>query len=338
MNSTLLQKTRISKTQDQCRFDLLRQFGDFTLAYGLLAQPVLQYFETRAGFIAYAQKWGYTFALGDPVAHCSDWPKLVDKFVRAFKRPTFVQASEQLATIVAENKKYYVNEMGYDTHLDLQTYDFSGKSKEKLRYAANWLKRRDYDLVELSGEQIPIEDINSVSEGWRGTRTVSRHEVQFLNRPMVAEHERDVRKFFLFDSAGKLVAFAFFDPLYRDGNIVGYTTAIKRRLPDAPIYAETGLTKTAIEIFINEGREIVTLGLAPLAGIKNGQFKANPLIAFSWKYGFNAWWINRFFYNLKGHSQFKNHFHGQRVQTYYCSPDLLNDLRVIAMLRLMRVL
>ncbi len=330
----------IDDSQEQSaawRYQMLRQFGDFTLAYGIYAQPVISYFETDQGYLGYARKWGYTFVLGDPVADKSDWSQIVASFMKSFRRPCFIQASQRLAEIVSQYKRYYVNEMGYDTLLHLGSYDFAGKTKEKLRYAANWLKRRDYEFKEFSGTAVPISQIESVSSQWRQTRTVKKREVVFLNRPLVAEHEKDVRKFFLLDRAGQLVSFAFYDPLYRDDQVVGYTTVIKRRRPDSPVYAETGLTKTVIEQFKAEGKELVTLGLSPLAGLSENSFKANPFLSFSWKRGFNAKWVNRFFYNLKGHAQFKNHFHGNRVQTYFCSPDLFNDLRMIAMLRLMRV-
>lgn len=315
----------------------LREYGDFTLAYGGLVQNILEYFETEAGYLPFARKWGYVFALGDPVAPKDKWRSLIQSFIKKFKRPTFVQVSRAVAEVVSDHRKYYINELGHDTHLRLEQYDFSGKSKERLRYAANWLQRRQYQIEEKTADQIPTVDIQQVSAAWHRTRAIKRREVVFMNRPLVSVHEPDVRKFFLYDSEQNLVAFAFFDPLYRHGKIFGYTTAIKRRVPNAPIYAETGLTKLAIEQFKTEGHELITLGLSPLAEMTNQSFRANPLLSISWRYGFNAKWLNRYFYNLQGHAQFKNHFYGEKIKTYFCSPDLFNDLRIIAMLKLMRV-
>ncbi|HMO13193.1 MAG TPA: phosphatidylglycerol lysyltransferase domain-containing protein [Pirellulaceae bacterium] len=315
----------------------LQQHGNFTLAYGGLVQDCLSYFETDQGYLPYAKKWRYCFALGDPVAPTEHWPKLVDEFIKKFKRPAFVQASEGLAELISQQPKYYVTEFGYDTYLWLKNYDFSGKSKERLRYAWNWLTTRGYRFEEKQGAAIPCDEVQNVSGAWRKTRTIKRREVVFLNRPLVPEHELDVRKFFLYDADNRMVAFAFFDPMYQNGKVMGYTTAIKRRIPDAPVYAETGLVKHAIEQFKTEGIQLVTLGLAPLAGLENRRFRANPLLARSWKYGFNARWLNRFFYNLQGHAQYKNHFYGEKVMTYFCSPGLVEDLRIISLLKLMRV-
>ena len=76
------------------------------------------------------------------------------------------------------------------------------------------------------------------------------------------------------------------------------------------------------------------LGLSPLAGIEDREFRANRLIHMSWSRGLNAWWVNRFFYNLAGHADFKRRFDGVEEQTYYASNCLFNDFRVIASLRL----
>ena len=92
--------------------------------------------------------------------------------------------------------------------------------------------------------------------------------------------------------------------------------------------------KIAIEQFQREGVERVMLGLSPLAGIEDKQFQANPLMHFSWSRALNARWLNRFFYNLKGHADFKRRFGGIEEQTYYASDCLWNDFRVVATLRM----
>ena len=92
--------------------------------------------------------------------------------------------------------------------------------------------------------------------------------------------------------------------------------------------------KAAIEQFQQEGVQRVMLGLSPLAGIEDREFRANRLTHFSWSRGMNAWWLNRFFYNLRGHADFKRRFEGIEEQTYYASDCLFNDFRVVAMLRM----
>ena len=159
-----------------------------------------------------------------------------------------------------------------------------------------------------------------------------------MNRPFCFDVEPDVRRFFLYDGEGNLTAFVYFDPIYQNERVIGYTTSFKRRVPDASPYCEMGITKYAIEQFQSEGRQLVKLGLSPLAEIENRQFRSNPMMHWSFRYGFRSFWVNRFFYNLKGHAQFKNRFGGVAEKTHYAAPMLASDLRIFAMLRLCRIL
>jgi phosphatidylglycerol lysyltransferase len=174
--------------------------------------------------------------------------------------------------------------------------------------------------------------------GWKKTRRV-KSEVRFLNRPLSLDDEPDVRRFFLTDAQGRVMALLFFDPLYRDGQVIGYATAFKRR--DASLtngYAEPGIMKTAISKFQAEGRTILRLGLSPLAQIENKNYRHHWMLHRSFRYGFNSWWVNRYFYNLQGHAAFKQRFGGVEEQTYFATPSLCNDVRIAAMLRYSRLI
>lgn len=318
---------------EQRRWQALQQFGDFTLAYNTAAQEHLEYHWSNVGYLAYVQRKGHVFVLGDPVTSADDIPTLLDSFLARFPRPTFVQVSTATAAHLAA-RRFYINEMGVDTTLDLPQYSFAGKSMERIRYASNWLKKHDYHIAELTYADIDPQAAVDVSQQWRKSMKYSRSEMRFLNRPICYRDERDVRKFFLRDAQGRCLAFMYFDPLYRDGQVIGYATAIKRRHPDAPLYAEQGIMRAAIEQFKKEGKLQVTLGLSPMAWIENKTFPCNPFLHYSFRYAFRAWWVNRYFYNLEGHAQYKRHFKGSEQPYHYASPVLYNDLRIINLLRL----
>lgn len=321
------------------RSKLFRQFGDFTIAWSTVVQPGLRYFGNDTGYLAFASKWGIDFALGDPVAPPETHRDLINAFMESRRRlPCFVNCMESTARIVAENPRYYLNQLGIDTVLHLDEYDFRGKSKEPLRYAANWLARRGYQVQERDFQGLDPQQVKALSQKWRSTRTIKDREVGFLNRPLVLEDEPGVRKFFLFDADENLTGFVFLDPIWQDGRIVGYSTSIKRRDPAAPGYAEQGIMKHCIDVLKDEGIETVRLGLSPLATVDVPRFaKRNPLLNWSWNYGFRARWVNRWFYNVRGHAEFKKRFRGEEHPVWFASPALFNDYRVIAMLRLMRV-
>lgn len=311
----------------------LQQYGDFTLAYNTFAQSNLKYFSHSAGYIAFQTVGRDVLVVGDPIADPAELDEIIGSFLEKFPNAAFAQSSKTTAEVLSQHG-FYLNEMGVETHLPLGDYNFDGKHKERIRYASNWLNRRGYQIVESNFDEMDTEEVKSVSDGWRKNMKYSQKEMGFLNRQIQLFDELDVRKFFLLDPEGKIVSFFFFDPLYRGGEIIGYSTAIKRRTADCPIYAEQGMMRHAVEKFIKEGKNRVNLGLSPLAWIKNDKFKRNPFLHFSFRMAFGSRLINKYFFNLQGHAKYKRHFKGIETPTYYASRSLFNDLKIFRILRL----
>ncbi|MEM8681013.1 MAG: phosphatidylglycerol lysyltransferase domain-containing protein, partial [Planctomycetota bacterium] len=191
------------------RMQLLRQYGNFTLAYSAARQPGLQHFTTPQGFIAFERLWGINFVLGDPVVAEQHKADLLRQYLRTYPKSTFVQVSRGTAEMLA-SERFFINEMGLDFELDLANYDFAGKKKERLRYSGNRLRKRGYTIRELSVDEAGgPKRLRAITESWRSALAVSGHpeEIRFLNRPPVYQDEPDVRKFFVFDAANELVGF-----------------------------------------------------------------------------------------------------------------------------------
>ncbi len=318
----------------ELRMRLLQQHGNFTLAYSAAVQPLLQHHGDQHGFIAHRRRWGITCALGDAVCENSYRSTITREFVNKHQRPMFCQVSRSTAEILAE-LGYYINPMGIDTTLNLSDYTFGGKKKEWLRYAGNWIDRRGYEIREATYADITAASVEQISEAWRETRTVKQKEVRFLNRPIVLEDEPDVRKFFLIDPDGQPLAFVFLDPLYRDGNTVGYATAFKRRHPDAPQYAEQAIMKYVIEQLQCEAVGQLKLGLSPLASLESSTgFAASSTTDWLFRHTFDSRIINRRFYHLKGHADYKRRFHGSEEPCYLAMPTRFSPRRLAALLAL----
>jgi phosphatidylglycerol lysyltransferase len=258
---------------------------------------------------------------------------LLQEFISQYQRPSFVQISAATALVLSKHD-YRINEMGVDTTIDLTRYDFKGKHKEWLRYAENWTKRRGFKVAECSFNEVSDADVEAVSEAWRKTRTVKRKEVRFLNRPIVLNDEPNVRKFFLLDPDGQIVAFVFLDPLYRDGNIVGYVTSIKRRLPDSPIYSEQAIMKAIIEKLKQENVSMLKLGLSPCAWIGPSGFSESRWLRWLFQKSFNSTLINRRAYNMLGHANYKRRFRGTEEKVYIASPTGFYPRRLPALIAL----
>ncbi|QEG24049.1 phosphatidylglycerol lysyltransferase domain-containing protein [Mariniblastus fucicola] len=318
------------------RLQIVRRYGSETLSFASAIQSGLCHFANQSGYLAFQKKYGHTFVLGDPVVAPHEMDSIIDEFLKQHRNVTFCQISESVAGKL-NRRKYWVNELGFDSRLDLDSYDFAGKEKERFRYASNWLNRRGFEIRELELTDDVQGEIRDLNEQWIGTRTV-RKETAFLNRPMEFINQPDVRRFFLVDAAGKIQAFVFFDPMYLNDQVIGYVTTFKRRHPDAPSVAEQGICKEAIETFKREGKAVVRLGLSPFAGISDDRFRYNWLLKYVLRYYYRAGWVNRYFFNLRGHAEFKKRFRGENEKAYFASPGWVNDVRLFALIRLCKIL
>ncbi|CAN7231268.1 phosphatidylglycerol lysyltransferase domain-containing protein [Mesorhizobium sp. LjNodule214] len=296
------------------RLALVRRHGDFSLAYSTAVQQKLSYFGDSDGYIAFGTKMKHHFALGDPVVHPPDRPDYIRRFVEAASGPWFVQIGAETARVLA-SLGYQVNRLGIDTRLPLPDHDFSGKRNETVRYSERWLLKKGYSFEE-DRRSIFLDEIARLSENWRGERIVKRWEMGFLNRPFADHLGADMRRFVLRGPDGELVSLLDFDPLFRDGKVIGYTTAFKRKHVEATSHAEIGLTKFAVDRFREEGISVVTLGLSPLVDIEASGFAENGFWRSAFQRAYDSPWVNRSKFNLQGQAAFKRRFHGQEQPTY----------------------
>jgi phosphatidylglycerol lysyltransferase len=318
------------------KLQMVRRHGSETLSYAAAVQTGLCHFANRFGFLAYQRKYGHTFVLGNPVVAPNQTSTIIDEFLKQHRNVTFCQVDDRVASILNE-RKYWVNELGYDSRIDLEDYNFAGKEKERFRYASNWLRRRKYEIRELDFDAEVIREVKQISDSWMKTRNVSK-ETAFMNRPLEFTDQPDVRRFFLLDAEQKIQAFVFFDPIFSNGDVIGYVTAFKRRLQKAPSLAEQGICKFAIDQFKSEEKRLLRLGLSPFADLADQRFRHNWLLQKAFRYYFNARWVNRHFFNLQGHAEFKNRFRGVKEKTYFASPSWINDVRLFAMMRLCKLI
>jgi lysylphosphatidylglycerol synthetase-like protein (DUF2156 family) len=318
------------------RFQLLQQYGDFSLAYSAAMQSDLSYFGDSEAYIAYATKMGHTFVLGDPVAAPERRADIIRRFVAASRSPCFVQISQDTAATL-ETLGYRINHMGVDTRLSLATHSFAGKRNETVRYSERWLLKKNFRIVECDGSVADAERVRHISTHWRSGRIVSRREMRFLNRPFAIELTPHMRRFLILDPDGHAIAVLDFDPMFRDGAVIGYTVAFKRKLPGTTAHAEIGLTKFATDRFIEEGLSIVTFGLSPLAAIASSGFLESRVWRSLFERAFRSERVNTRIFNLQGQAAFKRRFHGEEIPTYI-GFKRRTPLELLALLRLLKTL
>jgi lysylphosphatidylglycerol synthetase-like protein (DUF2156 family) len=293
----------------------LRQYGNFALAYSATFQPGLSYFGSEEGFLAYKQVGSTAFVLSNPLTSIDRCEELIRRFLGSRGDVCFWQASRSVATIL-ENLGFYVNEMGTETRIELEGYGFDGLNKRNFRSAINRAARRRYTIVECPVCSLDRKELQRVSERWRQTRGVKNREMTFLTRPAILDDEVDVRKFFTFDRSGGLQAFAFFDPIYVAGKIVGYLCSAKRRLPEADALVGYAMLHRAIRSFQDEGKATLSLGLSPLCCVEDKELSSNRLMGFAFRAVYRSRLFNEFIYPLRGFAKHKGAFCGSAEQTY----------------------
>jgi lysylphosphatidylglycerol synthetase-like protein (DUF2156 family) len=309
------------------RLSWLRQYGSFTLAYSAAFQEGLEYFGNDHGFLAYKMVGRTALVLADPVTSPENREVLIPEFVQAKSDVCFCQVSRATAELLA-GMGFKVNEMGTETGIDLTNY-----KRKSLRSALKRVTNNGHVIKECAAASVGIAEIEAVSGLWRQTRTYKDREVGFINRPIVLGDEVDVRKFFAFDRDRKLVAFSFYDPIYEDGQVVGYSTSFKRRLPEADPFICSAILQSAIDVFRQEGRKWLLLGLSPMADIEDKDFPHGALLSRAFRHAFRCPLFNRFIYPLQGHASHKREFRGVAEQTYFAFKTRLALPRVFKLLR-----
>jgi lysylphosphatidylglycerol synthetase-like protein (DUF2156 family) len=297
------------------RLRVLREYGNFALAYSAAFQSGLEYFGGEEGFLAYKQVGSTAFVLANPLAPIGACEHLIRSFVSERSDVCFWQASRPIAKIL-EKIGFCVNEMGSETKIELHAYEFDGPRKRNFRRALNRAACCSYTIAERSVNSIDREALRTVSERWRQTRGVKNREMTFLTRPAILDDEVDVRKFFTFDRTGSLQAFAFFDPIYKGGEVVGYLCSAKRRLPEADNLVGYAILHRAIQTFQDEGKAILSLGLSPLCGIEDKELSSNRLVSFGFRTVYRSRLFNQIIYPLRGFAAHKGSFCGTAEQTY----------------------
>ncbi|HWO33508.1 MAG TPA: DUF2156 domain-containing protein, partial [Candidatus Acidoferrum sp.] len=277
--------------------------------------PGLDYFGSEEGFLAYKQVGSTAFVLSNPLAPIGGWEELIRSFVSERSDVCFWQASRPVAKIL-EKIGFCVNEMGTETRIQLGGYDFDGPRKRNFRRALNRAACCSYTIAERPVTSIDREELQTVSERWRQTRGVKNREMTFLTRPAILDDEVDVRKFFAFDHKGSVQAFAFFDPIYKGCEVVGYLCSAKRRLPEAETLVGYAILHRAIRTFQNEGKVILSLGLSPLCGIEDKELSSNRLVSFGFRAVYRSRLFNKLIYPLQGFAAHKGAFCGSAEQTY----------------------
>jgi lysylphosphatidylglycerol synthetase-like protein (DUF2156 family) len=301
----------------------LRKHGREALSYATL-QAGMEYFIDECGYIAYTTVQHPVFArrpkriaFSDPVCAPEDYERIMRNFLSVNRRAVFGCISEPCAEVL-RRLGFKVNCLGYEVELPIQTYNTKGNWKELdlIKRARNEAKREGIVIREENIENVNREQLNAVSARWIGTKKVNDREIWIYARRPVFEYENDVRKFIAYDREGRVAGFAFYDPIYHDGQVIGYSANILRSDEQRFGRLPTAMHMEAMEKFKPDSQEVLNLNLSPFVKLEGGKFNddfgCKMFFKLSARYGNEI-------YNFQGLAFHKSKYRGNEKFLYFAS-------------------
>lgn len=259
-----LQYGRAAVVTSDRRLAALVRHGHHCQAYSSL-QLHMRYLVLDGGYIAFAIAGTYALVLGDPIGPRSQFPSMWRALLAyAAERGVatiVVQASQDAADALVSLgcERHF---LGVETRVELAGFQLSGGAMAYLRRACHRARKAGLTIREARAREVGLADKQRVSEAWLATK--GGRELGFMIRPFALEDELDVRVFYGF-VGDRMVGFVTFDPMYRDGRIIGYYQQHMRYEPGAPTGTIDAITIAAMDVFRQQGIAWVELGLSPFA-------------------------------------------------------------------------
>lgn len=325
---------------DSKKWDILSPYlklhGSEALSYSTLQNGLHYFFVENVGYIAYIQvnhfilsRKGSIIALTDPVCAKDDYALLTEQFVQHFQNHSilFSVVSERYAALL-RTLNFKVNCVGYEPYLPIQEYNTRGDWNhfDLIRRAVNEVKRKNIRLKEVTHiEQSDVVQLQRLANLWLNGKIINDHEIWFFTRKPIYQDEPDVRKFVAYDADNRVIGFAFYDPIYLNNQITGYSAVINRSDEKSYHRLTTALNMYAAEQFKKEGKNVLNLCLAPFDKINKGVYNDDKTVKFffdlSRKYGEKI-------YNFSGLSFVKSKYHANEEFKYLASNRSLslNDI------------
>ncbi|MBK1850362.1 DUF2156 domain-containing protein [Marinobacter sp. 1-4A] len=312
------------------RVTYLKRFGGHSQSFSTL-QPDMQYFDVPdVGYMAYMRKWGATIVLSDPVCAPENFGPILELFQKRFPNASYVQVSKPVVDFLHQRFGLYGTQFGSESRIDLGKWSLSGKKKQILRTALNQAEKSGITVQERFSD----DHTREISEAWIRTRKCKSNEIRFLIRPMEMDYRENERHFYAYQD-GKAVGFIYFDPIYRNNEIISYVPNISRANADFKQGIFYTLMAHAMDAFKAEGVPYLDLGLIPLSLDATTEHQESKLLKRIFHGLYNR---GNFIYNFKGLEFTKSRFRGDNFKTYCCHKRSIPALEFLAMFKLTQVL
>ncbi|MEZ5339860.1 MAG: DUF2156 domain-containing protein [bacterium] len=299
----------------------LQRWGGFALAAST-RQPGLKLHCANGGEIAWhppLSPLGSALVLGDPLCSAAQRHALLADFLQAQPRAAFFQVSAATA-LELQKLGFHCTPLGFESWISLPDWHLRGQARKYLRFVLSRARRMGVTLQDWPDYRERMAELQAISRSWLELRRRNARELHFLARPLDSCHD-PLTRCFVARRAGRVIAFVVFDPLYEEGQLVGYAASLLRARELGSVGWQDFIVLGAMQHFRMRGLSWLTLGLSPFAPAA-----AHPELAgsaatraiFQWWHEHGNW-----LYNFRGVGFHKRYYPAERRTMYFCSRQAL---------------
>ena len=266
---------------DRAKLDSwVRRYGTSSNSYVLLEGPK-SYFTSPDvdGFLAYQLSGGIALIAGDPVCAEVDARRLIRDFAMAMMRPVGAYQVSPPMLDAFRKEGFDDVQIGKEAVFDLNRFSLAGGRMELVRAATNKARRAGVVISEhhpFSPDAPAInEELSEISREWLTER--GNQELGFVLGSLGLE-QPSAKRYFIARSengAGRIEGFIVCEPIYGRR---GYYLDVTRRRSDAIRGTMELLTAEILRLLREEGYEMASMGLAPLALLDDPDLADHPLL------------------------------------------------------------
>ena len=296
----------------------VRRYGTTSSSYVLLEGPK-SYFTTPAadGFLAYQVSGGVALIAGDPVCAPHEARRLIHDFTNAMLRPVGAYQVSPLMLDAFREEGFADVQIGKEAIFDLNRFSLAGGKMELVRAATNKARREGIVVSEhhpfTKGAETINDELREISAAWlkcKGSR-----ELGFVLGSLGLDR-RSAKRYFIartMNGTGRIEGFVVCEPIYGRN---GYYLDVTRRRQDAVRGTMELLTAEILRLLREEGCEMASMGLAPLALLDDPDLLDHPVLARLMRFVYERVNIN---YDFKLLYRYKAKYHPQTWEPrYFC--------------------
>jgi phosphatidylglycerol lysyltransferase len=295
---------------------LVRRYGASSNSYVLLEGPK-SYFASPLvdGFLAYQLSNGTALIAGDPVCAPDRACRLIRDFAAAMMRPVGAYQISPAMLQAFREAGFDDVQIGKEAIFDLRRFTLAGGMMELVRAATNKAKRAGVVVSEhhpfAKGAEAINEELREISHEW--LKGKGKQELGFVLGALGLDQPSAKRYYIARSSTGRIEGFVVCEPIYGRN---GYYLDVTRRRPDAIRGTMELLTTEILRLLRNEGYEMASMGLAPLALLDDPDLAHHPLLTRLMRFIYQRMNIH---YDFKRLYRYKAKYHPHAWEPrYFC--------------------